>query len=60
MKTARALQRLTLSKSDIKDSLLREKGFLLKLFQQPNTLPTLKTMNRQNPKKPNQLYSKIF
>lgn len=51
MKTARALQRLNLSKSDIKASLLREKNFVLKLFQQPNTLHKLKAMNEQT--KPN-------
>lgn len=67
MKTARALQRLKLSKSDIKNSFLREKDFLLKLFQQPNTphnewmnTPQKQWMNKQNPIKPNQLYSKIF
>lgn len=47
MKITRALQRLSLSKSDIKDSLLRENGFLLKLFQQPSTLSKLKPMNKQ-------------
>lgn len=52
METTRALQRLNLSKSYIKASLLREKDFLLELFQQPNTLPKLKTMNEQTkPKK---------
>lgn len=51
MKTARALQRLKLSKSDIKNSFLREKDFLLKLFQQPNTPHKLKAMNEQT--KPN-------
>lgn len=42
--TAGALQRINLSNSDIKASLLRERGLLLKLFQQPNTLSKLKTM----------------
>lgn len=42
MKTAKAPQRINLSNSGIKASLLRERGFLLKLFQQLNTLPKLK------------------
>lgn len=47
MKAARAPQRINLSNSDIKASLLRERGFLLKVFQQLNALPKLKTVSEQ-------------
>lgn len=58
MKTAKAPQRINLSNSGIKASLLRERGFLLKLFQQLNTLPKLKTASEQNKKaQPNLLRS---